>query len=247
MLFARVITLVAGANTRLHHAPKLQAIEGVLVTHVVNRSPESSAKAAAELGIPHTLPSWQELVASTEVDAICIGTWPYTHAEMTIAALGHGKHVLCEARMAMNASEAVQMLAAARKAKAERGLTAQIVPSPFTLRFDTTIRNIIQSGVLGKLLVINVRGVGSTFVDRDAEMHWRQDKRLSGNNILMMGIFYEALMRWVGEATSVMAMGKIEVGERGGELVQVPEHLGVMAKMECGAQAQMEFSTLTGN
>ena len=92
----RVGMIGAGANSRLHHIPKLNAIDGVQVTHVVNRSPESSAKAAKELGIPHVAASWQELVASPDVDAICIGTWPYTHAEMTIAALNAGKHVLCE-------------------------------------------------------------------------------------------------------------------------------------------------------
>ena len=98
---------------------------------VVNRSPESSAAAAAALEIPNVAASWQELVSSPDIDAVCIGTWPYTHAEMTIAALNAGKHVLCEARMAMNAAQAKEMIAASA---AHPELVAQIVPSPMTLK-----------------------------------------------------------------------------------------------------------------
>ena len=44
-----------------------------------------------------------------EIDAIVIGTWPYTHKTMVIAALQNDKHVMTEARMAMDATEAGQI------------------------------------------------------------------------------------------------------------------------------------------
>lgn len=72
-----------------------------------------------------------------------IGTWPYLHAEATIAALEHGKHVLCEARMACDLAEAQAMDAAAQ---AHPDLVAQIVPAPFSLDFDATILQMLQSG-----------------------------------------------------------------------------------------------------
>jgi hypothetical protein len=68
---------------------------------------------------------------------------PYMHAPLSIAALEAGKHVLCEARMAMNASEARAMLATARR---HPTLVAQLVPSPITLAFDATIQDILRSG-----------------------------------------------------------------------------------------------------
>ena len=55
--------------------------------------------------------SWEELLEDESLDAVCIGTWPYMHRTLTTAALAAGKHVLCEARMAMSASEAHEMLA----------------------------------------------------------------------------------------------------------------------------------------
>jgi len=67
-----------------------------------------------------------------------------------------------------------------------------------------------------------------------------------------MGIWYECLMRWVGEATRVMAMGHVFVKQRRDEhgrmrAVRVPEHLDVIADMACGAQAHLQFSAVTGH
>ena len=70
-----------------------------------------------------------------------IGTWPYTHKSMTIAALAAGKHVLTEARMAMDLAEAKEMLAASR---ASPQLVAQVVPSPMTLAYDGTIKRLLR-------------------------------------------------------------------------------------------------------
>ena len=113
---------------------------------------------------------------------------------MTVAALEAGKHVLCEARMAMNAAEAHRMLEASR---AHPDLVAQLVPAPMSLRVDPTVRRLLDEGYLGELLVANVRGVTGAFVDPEVPLHWRQDIRLSGLNALTMGIWHEILMRWV--------------------------------------------------
>ena len=112
----RVGFIGAGANTKLHHIPKLRAQPGVLLVGVANRSKASGEKVAKEFDIPKVFGDWREVIASPDVDAVCIGTWPYMHAEMSIAALAAGKHVLCEARMAMNAAEGRRMLEASRKA-----------------------------------------------------------------------------------------------------------------------------------
>ena len=242
----RVGVVGAGANTRGMHIPRLQAIDGVEVVSVCNRSHASGARVAAEFGIPEVLPSWQAVVES-EVDAVVIGTWPYLHEPVTVAALQAGKHVLCEARMARDAAEARRMLAASR---ARPELVAQIVPSPMTLRVDGTMQRLVAERFLGDLLVVEAR-VSTGFLDRDAPLHWRQDADLSGRNIMSMGIWYEAMMRWVGTARRVSAMGRTFVPRRrdaSGVLrdAMVPEHVDVTAELHCGAQLHLQVSAVAG-
>ena len=98
----RIGIVGAGANTRLHHIPGFQALPNVEVVSVCNRTRESGERVAEEFGIPEVYDDWEELVEAEDTDAICIGTWPYLHCPVTLAALDEGKHVLTEARMAMN-------------------------------------------------------------------------------------------------------------------------------------------------
>ena len=106
----RVGIVGLGANTRLHHVPGLRACENVEIAGVCNRRPESTKQAADEYGIPKSFDNWQELVADDDIDAVVIGTWPYLHCDITVAALQAQKHVLVEARMARDADEAHRML-----------------------------------------------------------------------------------------------------------------------------------------
>src|SRR5215213_3651605 len=123
----RIGLIGAGANTRVRHIPGLRAIEGVEIVSVCNRRAESTLEVAREFNIPRTCSDWQDVVRDPDIDAVVIGTWPYLHAPITLAALAAGKHVLTEARLSLNAAEAHRMLAAARQ---RPELVCQIVPSP---------------------------------------------------------------------------------------------------------------------
>ena len=236
----------AGANTTARHIPLLQAIGGVEIVGVANRSEASSAAVAKRFGIRKTYGHWEQAVADPDTNAIVIGTWPYLHCPVTLAALAAGKHVLTEARMAMNAEEAKRMLEASL-AKPE--LVSQVVPSPITLFADATIQRLIAEGYLGQLLAVESR-IRGDFLDSESPMHWRQNAELSGNNIMAMGIYYEAIVRWVGRATNVMARAKTFTAQRLNESgepqpVGVPEHLDVVADLKCGAQLHMQQSAVT--
>src|SRR5262249_14771186 len=111
----RIGLIGAGANTRARHIPGLRTIEGVEIAAVCNRRPESTQAVAREFGIPRTFRHWEEVIADRALDAVVIGTWPYLHCPITLAALAAGKHVLTEARLSLNAAEAHRMLAAGRK------------------------------------------------------------------------------------------------------------------------------------
>lgn len=238
----------AGRNTRERHIPGFKAIPGVELVSVANRSRESGERVAKEFGISKVYDNWVDLIKADDTNAICIGTWPYLHCTLTLAALEANKHVITEARMAMNAQEAHEMLAAARR---KPHLVTQIVPSPLTLKVDRTVRELLADGYLGDILSVEMRSTTDTFADKSSPLHWRHDRDLSGYNILNMGIWYEALMRWLGPATKVMAMTKVSVNRRfddGGapRAVTVPDHVDILCDMACGAQAHLAFSVVTG-
>jgi len=156
--------------------------------------------------------------------------------------------VLCEARMAMNAAEGRRMLEASRK---KPQLVAQLVPAPHTLETDSTLHSLLADGYVGDVLAVELQAGQGRFVDSDGALHWRHQVALSGHNILNMGIWYEAMMRWLGPARCVMAMTKIAVGRRrdsGGTWhdVKVPDHVDILATLKRDAVAHLRFSAVTG-
>jgi predicted dehydrogenase len=245
----RVALIGAGANTKLRHIPGLQAIKGAEIVGVANRTRESGERIAKEYGFPKVYGRWTEAVADPDADAVCIGTWPYMHRVMVEAALEHGKHVLTEARMAMNTAEARSMLAASR---AHPELVTQIVPAPLTLKVDRTIRRLIDEGYMGDVLSLDLVSHLGGFVDRSGPMHWRYDRDLSGYNIMYLGIWYETLMRWVGPASSVSAITRVTVKSRKdndgkSHTITIPDHVEIIAEMASGPVAHMRFSSVTGH
>ncbi len=189
----------AGGIARARHVPGFRALTGVELVGIANRTPESTARAAAELGIPRAFPDWEALVADPAVDAVVVATWPYLHAPIALAALAAGKHVLVEGRMAMDAAEARAMLAAS-EARPDR--VAMVVPAPFGFG-DATIRRLLADGAIGELRTGRVSwsgGIAPTGRDQ-----WRRERRHSGNNVMTLGILYEMVARWLGHATTVSA------------------------------------------
>src|SRR2546421_10071653 len=136
----RIGLIGAGGNMRARHIPGLRALPDVEILAVCNRRPESTREAAREFGIPRSYATWEELLRDPDLDAVVIGTWPYLHAPITLAALEAGKHVLTEARLAMNATEAHRMHKAARQ---HARLTTQVVPSPFGLKGHEVMKQLI--------------------------------------------------------------------------------------------------------
>jgi len=245
----RVGIIGAGANTRSKHIPGLRTQNSVEIVGVANRSEESSKKAAKELDIPKAYADWTAIVADPNIDAVCIGTWPYMHAQMTIAALDAGKHVLCEARMAMNAREAHAMLAASRR---NPHLIAQIVPAPGTLAVDRTIMDTIADGAIGNVTAVDVRVLAGDYPNPGSPYHWRQNRDYSGNNVMSLGIWYEQMMRWVGHAASVFAVGQVVVPHRkdasGTRIgIAVPDHIDVVGKLQAGGQYRLAVSSVVGH
>ncbi len=244
----RVGLIGAGRNTRDRHLPGFQKIDGLEVLAVANRSRQSGQVIADAFNIPRVYDNWRELLEDPDINAVCIGTWPYMHRTLTVAALEKGLHVLCEARMASSVADARAMLEASL---AHPGQVAQIVPSPTTFKVDGLLMKLIGEGYVGDILAVEVQALGTGFVDTDSPLHWRQDRALSGFNIMNMGIMYEAMIRWVGPATRVMAMTQVNVPRRldddgNWQNVTIPDHVDILCELATGGQAHIRVSAVTG-
>lgn len=233
----RVGIVGAGANTRLRHVPGFRAIDGVEILGVVNRSPESTARAASEFDIPRTYDDWTRLIDDPDIDAVMIGTWPNMHCEVTCTALAAGKHILTEARMARNFEEARRMLAAS---DARPDLVTQIVPSPLGLVHHDAIRDLIEDGFLGDLREVVVVAADASFRDTTQPLHWRQNREISGFNTMALGIFHEALIRFAPDPTRVFAQTEVfetshADGINGKSAADVPDSLQILTRFQSGS------------
>ena len=244
----RVGLIGAGGNVRNRHIPGFQKVEDLEIVAVANRSIESARAVADRFNIPQVYSSWQELLEDDSINAICIGTWPYMHRTLTLAALDKGKHVLTEARMANTAQEARDMLDASRS---HADLVCQLTPTSTTYRIDNVLQQMIEDGYLGETLSVEVQALQIGFADFDSPLHWRQDRELSGYNTLNIGASYESMMRWFGRGNRVVAMSKVHVPYRRnqhGDLtsVTIPDHVDILYELANGAQVHMRMSATTG-
>lgn len=111
----------------------------------------ASARAAAErLSIPTAHGSYEALLADPNVDALYIPLPNHLHAEWTIAAVGAGKHVLCEKPLAMTAADAARMEAAARAA-------GVVLMEAFMYRLHPSwlrVRELVRGGRIGRLVAV---------------------------------------------------------------------------------------------
>lgn len=234
-----------GSICRQRHVPGLRRLDDVEIVAVANRSVESGKKAAREFGIPVVCDSWRDLVACDDVDAVFIGTWPCMHHPVTLAALYAGKHVFCQARMAMNYKEAREMYDLARKT----GLVAMLCPVPIGLALDRTIARLNREGFLGEIRLVRVQSLSDVYASATTPMNWRKDHRISGLNMLTLGMYIEVMHRWFGLTKSVSAQTHIFVKERTDAHarkvpVRIPDQILINAVMAAGFPIQYAFSAV---
>ena len=97
------------------HVPALRAA-GFEVVGLVGTDPDRLARRAQRSEVPNTFTDLDEAIAKTGAKLVSVATPPNTHAELTLAAIERGCHVLCEKPFAFDAGQAQKMLDAAEKA-----------------------------------------------------------------------------------------------------------------------------------
>jgi predicted dehydrogenase len=200
----RIGVIGAGGITKRRHLPGFKALPDVELIAVCNRSEASSAPVAKDWGFQRIAGTPGEVIHAPDVDAVVIGTWPYLHAKLTVAALRAGKHVFTQARMASTLPEAQVMLREARK---HPRLVTMICPSPYGMGCTLFVRRLLDEGFVGKVRLVRFHSLTAVFADPAKPILWRQQRALNGVNTLSLGIILERLMQWLGPFTRVRADG----------------------------------------
>ncbi len=150
---------------------------------VCGRDGHRAGAAAARLGWDRVETDWRRVVADESIDLIDICTPGDTHAEIAIAALEAGKHVLCEKPLANSVSEAEAMTAAAEQA-ASRGVRAMV---GFTYRRVPAIalaRRFVEEGRIGTVRHVRAQYLQDWIADPEAPLSWRLQKERAGSGAL---------------------------------------------------------------
>src|SRR5437773_1734944 len=134
----------AGAVSDYHHVPAIRLDPRAELVGVCDASAELLEKRRADWGCQNVTTDFDAICADPNVDAVIIATPNFTHKPITLAAAKHGKHVMCEKPLGLDAREVRAMYQACRDARVVH-MTA------FTYRFAPSMRymrHLVQSGAL---------------------------------------------------------------------------------------------------
>ncbi len=144
--------------------------------------------------------SYEALLEKNDVDAVYIPLVNSLHREWSMRALAAGKHVLCEKPLAMNASEAEEMAAAA-------SASGKHLMEAFMYRFNPDIRAFVEA-------LNDPIHVQASFGFRlNDGANYRMHAALGGGALLDVGCYAVDIARWIlGEPVDVLARGRLEHG-----------------------------------
>jgi predicted dehydrogenase len=209
---------------------------------LVGRDAGRAAEAAERWGWEESSDDWRAVVARDDIDVVDIVTPGDSHAEIAIAALAAGKHVMCEKPLANTVDEAREMAETARRAAAQGvfamvGFTYRRVPAV------TFARDLVAEGRLGEIRQLSVSYLQDWLVDPLSPFSWRLDKSLAGSGALGdIGAHAIDLAQFVTGRSITSVSGIIEtlVPER-----PVPESEGGSSVLGRGAGSAQRTATVT--
>lgn len=184
--------------------------------------------------------NWLEVIDS-DVDLVSIVTPPSEHLAMATAALDAGKHVLSEKPTAMNAHEAEQLLAAARR------YPDRIAIIDHELRFLPAWRAARERiRELGGVRYAEVRYASPGRGDRTRAWNWWSDADRGGGIWGAVGSHFVDALRYFGmEIDAVQALLHTMIAERSGRAVTSDDFASVNLRLRDGGVAAMTFSAVS--
>jgi predicted dehydrogenase len=207
-------TAIIGASfAKAAYLPALATVPDIEVVAISSARIESAQVAAQAFNIPNAYDDWRTMLQKHPVDLVGIATPTIYHAEMVLAALDAGAHVICEKPMAMNSDEARQML---DKAEA----LGRVHAIGHELRFNPNRRKIhklIADGSIGTVRHVNIVNITPTWGDPSSRPagDWWSLEEMGGGRLGANGSHQLDLLRfWLGDIGSISGQLSVMVPNR---------------------------------
>lgn len=207
---------------------------------------------------------YMDIINDPEIDIVCVCTPNDSHAEISIAALKAGKHVICEKPIATKTEDARAMAEAAEEA-AKKGIVTMCGYQYRRVPAIDEAKKIIEGGRLGEITNVRAQYLQSWSADPRSPLSWRFVKETAGAGTLG-DIFTHALdiaQYLAGNVTDVVSMVKTYIKERpvqeGGvdllgtvklgddakkQVVDVDDEVSVLCKYDSGAIGSIEATRM---
>jgi UDP-N-acetylglucosamine 3-dehydrogenase len=233
----------AGSIARKRHLPELLDNQYAEIAAVCDYSLERAKEMTAIYG-GKAFSDYRDLISIKELDAIIVCATNTTHAEMTIAALQSGKHVMCEKPMATTLEDARAMI----KASEQSGKFLMIAHNQRLAAACIKAKQILQSGKLGRVLTFQTifGHPGSEFWAIDRGNTWFYNKKITAFGVMGdLGIHKIDLVHWLldQDFTEAAAMaGTLNKRNAKGELIDVEDNALCLLKTDKGVMGTVTVS-----
>ena len=182
--------------------PQLQDSENGVVSAIASRDQARARALADRFGVPLAFSSYDELLASDEVDGVYIPLPTSQHIEWSIKAAKAGKHVLCEKPIALNADEIAPLIEA-------RDAAGVLVSEAFMVTYHPQwrkVRELINEGAIGRLR--HVQGAFSYFNMDPGDM--RNQVALGGGGLPDIGVYPTVTTRFATGSEPLRVQASVE-------------------------------------
>lgn len=216
-----------------------QAHHGARVTAVSTRRPERLREVADQYGVEHRYEDFRDLIAKAPVDAVCVATPDWAHAEPVRAALDAGHHVLCEKPFTTSLEEADELLRLARRPGAPK------VQVAFNHRWLASYHQgatAIRRGDIGRPLAAAARKNDTIYVPTEM-LPWAAQT----TPMQFLGAHDIDLVRWFLAAEPVEVFASGQRGVLAGRGIDTWDVVQALVRFEGGASATFEAGWIYPN
>ena len=224
---------IVGTGTIAHRfAEAIKNVANAELIAVASRTKENAEKFGDEFNLEHRYDSYEKMALADTVDAAYIAVPHSGHIGCSCLMMNNGKHVLCEKPMAVNSSEAEEMISCAEKNNVllMEAMWARLVPG--TIR----MLEIVESGILGD--ISGVEGKFCYTMDEDEMGHHVFKPENGGGSLLDVGVYGLNFASWyLGEDVK-------EINAQSSFYNEVDSHTCAIMKYNSGAIAEISSAIL---